>query len=281
MLRSHCATAYTNQCSHNRDLDSFVASTSQGEGFQPRAQWSPSTPASRLLFYLRLIADLQTNSIYRDLRKHLAGFSGRLLDIGCGNSPFRHLLDPRISEYQGIDVERASSFGYRNPETIYYDGRVIPFADQSFDAFLCTEVLEHVLEPSEVIREMHRILKRGGFGIITIPWSARFHYQPFDYHRYTPSALEAIFQPFEDREIAARGTDISSIASKIVVGYVRNILRINPSGMRAWLCIPFRLLNIVVSFPVLVVAVILGHCGIWFGLGSMDDPLGYTIIVKK
>jgi SAM-dependent methyltransferase len=258
-----------------------VASTSQVEGFQPRAQWSPSTPISRLLFYLRLIADLQTNSIYRDLRKHLAGFSGRLLDIGCGNSPFRHLLDPTISKYQGIDVERASSFGYRNPQTIYYDGKVIPFADQSFDAFLCTEVLEHVLDPSELIGEMHRVLKPGGLGIITIPWSARFHYQPFDYHRYTPSALEAIFQPFASQKISSRGTDISSIASKIAVGYIRNILRIKPSNMKNFLFTPFRVLNVVLVTPILLVALVLGHCGILFGLGSMDDPLGYTIIVKR
>jgi SAM-dependent methyltransferase len=258
-----------------------VASTSQVEGFQPRAHRPPSTLISRLLFYLRLTADLQTNSIYRHLRKHLAGFSGKLLDIGCGNSPFRHLLDPTISEYQGIDVQEASSFGYRNPDTIHYDGEVIPFADQSFDALLCTEVLEHVFDPTKLVREMHRVLRPGGFGLITIPWSARFHYKPFDYHRYTPSMLQTIFEPFPCRMIFPRGTDVSSIASKIVVCYIRNLLRIRPSDARDLLFTPLRILTALAGIPLLLVALILGHCGILFGLGSTDDPLGYTIIIRR
>jgi SAM-dependent methyltransferase len=233
------------------------------------------------LFYLRLAADLQTNSIYHDLRKHLPGLSGKLLDIGCGNSPFRHLLDPAISEYQGIDVEEAASFGYRNPDTIYYDGKVIPFADESFDALLCTEVLEHVFDPTQLIREMHRVLRPEGFAVVTIPWSARFHYQPFDYHRYTPRMLEALFAPFQNRTIIPRGTDLSSIASKIVVCYLRNLLRIRMASARDLLLTPLRILGALAGTPILPVALILGHCGILFGLGSTDDPLGYTIIIRK
>lgn len=250
------------------------------EAFQPRAHWAPNTPVRRLLFYLRLTADLQTNTIYRDLRR-LKKFSGRILDVGCGNSPFRPLLNPATTDYQGIDVQEAASFGYQNPDTVYYDGKVIPFADHSFDAILCTEVLEHVADPAETIREMHRVLKPGGFGIITIPWSARFHYQPHDYHRYTPSMLEILFQGFAHRSVTPRGTDFSSIASKVVVSYIRNFLRILPRDLMGFLLAPLRLLAALASLPVLIGALVLGHCGILFGLGSTDDPLGYTVVVKK
>lgn len=258
-----------------------MVTPSQIEGFQPRPHWSPSSPGSRLLFYFRLTADLQTNSIHRDLRQHLDGFSGKLLDIGCGNSPFRHLLDPAISEYQGIDVQVASSFGYRNPDTIYYDGKVIPFPDESFDALLCTEVLEHVADPTELLREMRRVLKPGGFGIITIPWSARFHYKPFDYHRYTPSMLERLFELFNQQIIRPRGTDLSSIASKIVVCYIRNLLRLRPSNFRDCLFIPLRIVGAVIAMPILLLGLFFGHCGILFALGSTDDPLGYTVIIRR
>ena len=81
--------------------------------------------------------------------------------------------------------------------------------------------------------------------------------------------------------ISSRGTDVSSIASKIVVCYIRNLLRIKPSDMKNCLFAPLRVLNALLGIPILLVALILGHCGILFGLGSMDDPLGYTIIVKK
>lgn len=259
----------------------FVAAPSQVEGFQPPTHWAPSTPMRRFLFYLRLMADLQTNSIYRDLRKHLKGLPGKVLDVGCGNSPFRHLLDPVISEYQGIDVQEASSFGYRNPDTTYYDGKVIPFANGSFDVLLCTEVLEHVADPIDLIREMHRVLAPGGFAIVTIPWSARFHYQPFDYYRYTPSTLEKLFKSFSGQTIHPRGTDLSSIASKIVVCYLRNVIKLRPSNLRDGLLFPARLVGAVVTIPILLLAVLLGHCGILFSLGSTDDPLGYTVIIQK
>lgn len=258
-----------------------MASPSQAEEFRPPPHSAPSTPISRFLFYLRLTADLQTNSIYRDLRKHLVGFSGKILDIGCGNSPFRHLLDTMISEYHGIDVQEASSFGYRNPDTVYYDGKVIPFADRSFDALLCTEVLEHVADPTDLVREMRRVLRPGGLAIITVPWSARFHYKPLDYYRYTPSALERLFKSFSKQTISPRGTDLSSIASKIVVCYLRNVLKLRPSNLKDCLLLPLRLVGAVIAIPILSLSLLFGHCGILFSLGSTDDPLGYTIIVRK
>jgi SAM-dependent methyltransferase len=251
------------------------------EAFQPRAHWAPTTPLRRLLFALRLTADLQMNTVRRDLRRHLAGFSGKILDVGCGNSPFRHLLDPATTAYQGIDVPQADSFGYRNPDTVYFDGQVIPFPDGSFDALLCTEVLEHVADPTGLIGEMHRVLKPGGFGLITIPWSARFHYQPHDYHRYTPSMLARLFSSFARCAVTPRGTDLSSIASKIVVTYIRNLLRLKPAGLLDWILVPVRLLAALVGIPFLAGALLLGHAGILFGLGSSDDPLGYTVVVGK
>jgi SAM-dependent methyltransferase len=251
------------------------------EGFQPRAHWAPDTPARRVLFQLRLVGDLQTNTIHRDLRRELAGFSGRLLDVGCGNSPFRHLLDPARSEYQGVDVAAAADFGYRNPDTVYYDGHVLPFPDASFDAVLCTEVLEHIPDPTETLREIHRVLKPGGRLLLTIPWSARFHYQPFDYHRYTPSMLLQLFAAYDSPKVTARGTDLSSIASKVVVAYARNVLKLKPVSAADWMLWPFRFIVAVAAFPLLMFALALGHCGIRWGLGSSDDPLGYTVVTRK
>lgn len=178
-------------------------------------------------------------------------------------------------------MSEAADFGYKNPDTIYYDGKVIPFLDQAFDVVLCTEVLEHVANPEEMIREIYRVLKNGGTGIVTIPWSARFHYQPHDYHRYTPSMLAVLFSRFGTCRIAPRGTDLSSIASKVVVGYLRNISRIKPTHLTGFIFSPWRILIAIVAAPVLLLALLLGHCGIWFGLGSTDDPLGYTIVVGK
>lgn len=260
---------------------SAMEDLSPKEAFRPPSHEAPTTTLRRSIFQLRLMCDLQTNTIYRDLRRLLPGLSGRLLDVGCGNSPFRHLLNPAVATYQGVDVREAVSFGYRNPETIYYDGEVLPFPDESFDALLCTEVLEHVADPSGLIQEMYRVLKKGGLGIVTIPWSARFHYQPIDFHRYTPSMLDRLFAPFSSREVSARGTDFSSIASKVVVAFMRNMMKIRSSRIAELWQVPLRVLVAFAAIPVLVGALALGHCGILFGVGSTDDPLGYTVLIRK
>lgn len=258
-----------------------MPSSASNEGFQPRAHWAPDTPGRRFAYRLRLLADLQTNTIHRDLRRELPGWRGRVLDIGCGNSPFRHLLDSTQVRYQGIDVETAASFGYANPDVIYYDGKTIPFDDGTFDAVLCTEVLEHVPEPGPFVAELQRVLKPGGRAIVTLPWSARFHYQPHDYHRYTPSMLARLFANFSRCSITPRGTDFTAIASKVVVAFVRNLLRLQPNGATDLLWVPLRLLAALLALPFLLVALLLGHTGILLGWGSTDDPLGYTLVLEK
>lgn len=256
--------------------------SASSESFRPRAHWLPDTPLRRALYAVRLLGDLQTNSIRRDLATALAGFSGRLLDVGCGNGPFRHLLDPRKVVYRGVDVAEAAAFGYANPDVVYYDGHVLPFPDDSFEAVLCTEVLEHIPDPAETLSEIHRVLKPGGRLLLTIPWSARFHYQPHDYHRYTPSMLRQLFAGFSGVEIKPRGTDWSTIASKFVVICARHVLGLcQPAGATGWLAWPLHLLSIVLLMPLLPWVLFLGHAGIRLGWGSTDDPLGYTVLARK
>ena len=45
----------------------------------------------------------------------------------------------------------------------------LPFRDGAFDRVYCSEVLEHVLDPESVIREMHRVLAPGGIAVISVP----------------------------------------------------------------------------------------------------------------
>ena len=49
------------------------------------------------------------------------------------------------------------------------DAMALPFRDGAFDRVYCSEVLEHVLDPESVIREMHRVLAPGGIAVISVP----------------------------------------------------------------------------------------------------------------
>lgn len=45
----------------------------------------------------------------------------------------------------------------------------LPFEDESFDIIFCNHVLEHIPDDKQAIKELYRILKRGGFGIFQVP----------------------------------------------------------------------------------------------------------------
>ena len=92
----------------------------------------------------------------------------RVLDVGVGQGPYRHLF--RDCDYFAHD------FGME-PETIgnyakldyQSDITAIPVPDESFDVILCTEVLEHGIDSIKAIQEMARILRPGGTMLLTAP----------------------------------------------------------------------------------------------------------------
>ena len=77
---------------------------------------------------------------------------------------------------------------------VLFEGNKLPFENESFAAVFCTEVLKHLERPEGLIEEMHRVMRQDGRAFVTLPWSARFHYAPHDYGRYTPSKLRLMFR---------------------------------------------------------------------------------------
>lgn len=120
---------------------------------------------------------------------------GRLLDVGCGSKPYASIFAPYVTEYVGLEVERSfnATFAAANAAPdVYYDGRRIPFDDESFDTVLCIQVLEHTPEPWTLLSEIARVVRRDGKVVLSAPFSFRLHEEPYDYFRYTPHGLEAL-----------------------------------------------------------------------------------------
>jgi SAM-dependent methyltransferase len=155
----------------------------------------------------------------------------------------------------------------------YYDGRTIPFPDGAFDGAICIEVLEHVEDPDALMAEVARCLRQGATLLATVPWSARRHHVPHDYHRFTRERLQRLFEEngFGKVAIDERGTDISAIASKLVV----LSLRLAPwhGLLRMLWTLPIFLLTL----PVTTAFVVSAHIAEWLGAGAKEDPLGYFV----
>ena len=227
----------------------------------------------RLHFAFRRTVDLQLQTIWQFLGPILPKLEGDLLDVGCGEMPFRFALSTRV-KYTGIDVEAAVSFGMAGDGSIHiFDGRIIPFPADRFDHILCTEVLEHAEEPGLLMSEMHRVLKPGGSLILTVPFSARVHHAPYDFHRFTAYGLANMLAPFARCHIAERGNDVTAIANKLIV-LCMALLR--PGFGLIW-----RAPLVLLCAPIAALFLLAAHASIVLGLGSKDDPLGYAVRAYK
>lgn len=228
---------------------------------------------SRAAFALRTLIDLQLLTCIHFLKPQLSAMQGKVLDVGCGEMPFRGLLGKNAS-YTGIDVPVADDFGMsKHPDIVPFDGQTIPFEDSSFDHVICTEVLEHVEDPGSLIAEMNRVLRPGGTMVVTVPFSARVHHSPHDYHRYTCFRLHSLFEPVGDPKIQERGDDLAVIANKLVVISMRLTM---PAKSFLW---RFPLLLLLI--PMTLFALVIAHLSLWFKWGSKADPLGYGIRITK
>lgn len=75
--------------------------------------------------------------------------------------------------------------------------------DNRFDIVVCTEVLEHTLQPFNAVNEIERILKPGGVALISVPYNFRIHGPLPDCWRFTEHGLRALFSNFDIQTINA------------------------------------------------------------------------------
>jgi SAM-dependent methyltransferase len=110
----------------------------------------------------------------------------RVLDAGAGDAPYRELFEH--CEYVTADWEN-SPHASAPASDIVGSLESLPVEDRSFDAALSTQVLEHVAEPVEVLRELFRVLRPAGRLYLTAPLVGELHEEPYDFFRYTPYGL--------------------------------------------------------------------------------------------
>lgn len=241
------------------------------EAFTPPSNLGPNGGLfGQTRFLARQIFDLQVFTVVNDCSLWLRERQGMLLEVGCGDQPYRHLVG-KSCKYVGLDIAHGSkTFGTGNVAGIaHYAGGIFPYSDCVFDSVFHTETLEHVIEPSDFLRECARVLRPGGETLFTVPFQARFHYIPFDYWRFTPTALELLVSRagFDGVRVDARGTDIVVACAKIL-------------GVCYRLCVD-RLVLILLLGPVIAITIVLAHIMLLIGLGSKNDCLGYTVRARK
>ena len=131
----------------------------------------------------------RNNWIENKLKNLPAGI--RILDAGAGEKQYEkyckhlHYVSQDFAEYnplKGDDGLHAINWQYGSLDIIS-DITTIPEPDNSFDAIICTEVFEHLVDPLAALKEFKRLLRSDGFLILTAPFNSLTHFAP--YHYYT------------------------------------------------------------------------------------------------
>ncbi|WP_416233301.1 class I SAM-dependent methyltransferase [Cyanobium gracile] len=198
---------------------------------------------------------------------------GTLLDIGCGTSPYRAILEAPAGKariYIGLDS--LNNPLYKNNPDIVWENSKIPLSDDSVDSILLTEVLEHCSNPSEILDEANRVLRRDGFCLVTVPFLWPLHDTPCDEYRYTPFSLErlAVNAGFEIASMRSLGDWDASLAQMIGLW----IRRRKMNGL-------LRTLLSYAAFPIYLLLVILDNGAERAEYSSGPMITGLTALLRK
>jgi SAM-dependent methyltransferase len=110
---------------------------------------------------------------------------GVLLDLACGESPFRSYF-PKVKAYTRVDRNPL------DPEVITGNMLAIPVASQSVDVVLLFQAITDVPNPVAVLKEVRRVLRPGGQLLVCESMEYPEHDAPYDFYRLMPEGLRSL-----------------------------------------------------------------------------------------
>lgn len=129
--------------------------------------------------------------LMKDIKEALDNFAkGSLLDLGCGNKPYKEWYEPLTTESTGCDAIQSDEHVV---DTVCL-ATALPYEGNKFDTIFSTQVLEHVYDHHSMIKESFRVLKPGGSMILTVPFTWELHEEPYDFFRITKHGLKELFE---------------------------------------------------------------------------------------
>ncbi|MEJ0034445.1 MAG: class I SAM-dependent methyltransferase [Bacteroidota bacterium] len=181
---------------------------------------------------------------------------GDLLEVGCGEGRGIDLVLPKANSYSAIDkIEPViAKLREKYPTGKFFSGNIPPlgpFGDNSFDVVITFQVIEHIQDDFNFLKEIHRVLKPGGLAIITTPnRPMSLSRNPWHIREYTGKELGDLCSKIFSR------VDVKGISGneKVMEYYERNrksvdrIMKWDILRMQYWLPapllrIPYEMLN--------------------------------------
>ena len=148
--------------------------------------WRQGSPAiSRARMFYDTIADRfdgimnpheigkRLRMVFDDCLRDTALSGAFVLDAGCGTGEFSHRAAARGARVVAVDLglRLVDQARRKVPQLwgVVGDATVMPFAEETFDYIICSEMLEHTTNPRQAVGELCRVLKPGGCLVVTVP----------------------------------------------------------------------------------------------------------------
>lgn len=176
-----------------------------------------------------------------DIRSSVLDFAasiprgGKVVDVGCGQRPYEDFF--AHCEYVGIDVEASGRSAVHKRPHVYFNGVDLPFDDEDVDAVVCTEVLEHAVDPARLVAEIRRTLRPGGKVLITVPFMWGEHEAPYDFRRFSTFGVRRLLDEGGLRVVSSgkltTGIDAINALVQSEIGNYENNVKARPSTRAA------------------------------------------------
>lgn len=174
---------------------------------------------------------------------------GRVFVDGCGVGMYLGHLAPGAGQAVGLDIEFERTLEARQlaPQVVCAAGEYLPFADNIYDLVLSHEVLEHVQNDAEAVREIVRTLRPGGRLVLFVPnrgypyethgiyWRGKYHFGNIPLVNYLPRRLRDRLAPhvnvYTSRDLARlfAGLPVRIVERTVVFGAYDNIIARRPA----------------------------------------------------
>ena len=173
------------------------------------------------------------------LKARLRAALAREYRLPAAETAFRRLFDGQVDDALCLSVgggptrphpslTNLNIAPFPNVEVVA-DAHLLPYADGSVDAIYCEAVLEHLSDPDQAVREMHRVLKPGGQVFAVTPFLQAYHGYPSHFQNFTITGHQQLF--------LARGFTVSEAGP--CVGPVNAWITLNAVFLRQYLPRPF------------------------------------------
>jgi SAM-dependent methyltransferase len=235
--------------------------------------------------FIYLLRDIRAHKLYKQLQKYT---SGNVLDVG-GSDFFLTATKKKLNFKSWVTLE-VSEDELHSLQSKISDERVSVIVDNGcdmksvdsdkFDTILNIQVLEHVYQPEQMVKECARVLKVGGRGIFLIPQTGSIHMVPHFFQNFSRFWIEEVMKENSLKiiQLDALGGVWSTIASRMFLSLFQ-ILRLDgfthkhaTRNISFYILLPFMLLFIILSFPIIML----------FSLGDIsEEASNHLVVVEK